>query len=195
MNKVLCVCLVVFSLFTCVSCNESENGSFQNEASEVSEKAVDATITDFKSSVSQNVQKIKKVALQSNYTRSNIYDDNVNVDLKESLKPVLENSKDVLSVYGITEEDLAETFSNDVDANSIILAIAIAQLDIPTTRSHIANCALDALGIPAGLIVGSAKSLTKKAILKAAKKMATRSLGWAGAAIAVVDFASCMDYI
>lgn len=195
MNKVLCVCLVVFSLFTCVSCNESENRSFQNEASEVSEKAVDATITDFKSSVSQNVQKIKKVALQSNYTRSNIYDDNVNVDLKESLKPVLEKSKDVLSVYGITEEDLAETFSNDVDANSIILAIAIAQLDIPTTRSHIANCALDALGIPAGLIVGSAKSLTKKAILKAAKKMATRSLGWVGAAIAVVDFASCMDYI
>ncbi|MDY3333107.1 MAG: hypothetical protein SOW90_05085 [Gallibacter sp.] len=167
MNKVLCVCLVVFSLFTCVSCNESENGSFQNEASEVSEKAVDATITDFKSSVSQNVQKIKKVALQSNYTRSNIYDDNVNVDLKESLKPVLEKSKDVLSVYGITEEDLAETFSNDVDA----------------------------LGIPAGLIVGSAKSLTKKAILEAAKKMATRSLGWVGAAIAVVDFASCMDYI
>lgn len=197
MEKALYVCLVVFSLFTLVSCSESENGSFQDESSEVSKKAVDATIADFKSSVSQNAQKIKGITLRSNYTRANVCDDNAaeNEDLKESLKPVLEKSKDVLSAYGITNEDLEEVFPDDADANAIILAIAIAGTDTLATRSQIVNCALEALGIPAGIIVGSAKTLTKKAILKAAKKLAARTLGWVGAAIAVVDFASCMDYI
>lgn len=199
MNNVLYVCLVVFSLFTLVSCGESEKDAFQNEQSELLEKTIDKTITVFKSSVSNNAQEIKETALRSNYTRADICDNDAasNEELKESLKPVLEKSKDVLNAYGITDEILKEIFSDDVDANSIILAIAIAETDIenPATRSQVANCALDALGIPAGLLVGSAKSLTKKAVLKAARKLATRSLGWVGAAIAVVDFASCMDYI
>lgn len=75
------------------------------------------------------------------------------------------------------------------------MVIADTESTVPNTRSQIARCALDALGIPAAYITGQAKTLTKKAILKVAKKLATRALGWVGAAIAVVDFAACMDYI
>lgn len=199
MKTIVYVCLVAFSLFTLVNCSESEKDVFQNESNEVCEENIDHKLADFKYSISQNAHIIKEAALQSNFTRADISNKEAanNEDLKESLKPVLERSKEVLSAYGITDKNLEEIFSDDAEANAIILAIAIAGTETQafSTRSQIVNCALDALGIPVGLLVGSAKSLTKKAILKAAKKLATRSLGWVGAAIAVVDFASCMDYI
>lgn len=56
------------------------------------------------------------------------------------------------------------------------------------------DCAMDALGIPAGLILGSAKNLTQGALLKAAKKLATRTLGWIGAGIAIYEFGDCMEW-
>ena len=58
----------------------------------------------------------------------------------------------------------------------------------------IVDCALDALGIPAALIVGSAKNLTRAALLKAASKLVSRTIGWISAAIAVYDFGSCMEW-
>jgi hypothetical protein len=63
-------------------------------------------------------------------------------------------------------------------------------------QSRVVDCALDALGIPAAMIMGAvSSSMTKAAVLKAVRKLATRVLGWVGVAIAVVDFASCMDWI
>ena len=53
---------------------------------------------------------------------------------------------------------------------------------------------MEALGVPSELILGSAKNLTTKAILKAAKKLATRTVGWLGAAVAVYEFGDCMNY-
>jgi hypothetical protein len=58
----------------------------------------------------------------------------------------------------------------------------------------LADCALDALGIPASLLVGSAQNITRAALLKAATRLALRLIGWIGAAIAVYDFGSCMDW-
>jgi len=60
--------------------------------------------------------------------------------------------------------------------------------------NSVVDCAMDALGIPAGLIVGSAKNLGRKALLKAARKLATRMLGWVGAGIAVYEFGDCMEW-
>jgi len=58
----------------------------------------------------------------------------------------------------------------------------------------IVDCAIDALGIPAGLIVGSAKDMSRKALIKAAKKLASRTLGWIGLGIAIYEFGDCMDW-
>lgn len=96
---------------------------------------------------------------------------------------------------------MREIFGENSDANSIILSIMVLDATNESTqsRSQLVNCALQALGIPAGMIMGSieggAAAVTGKAILKAAKKIATRTLGWIGAGIAIVEFASCMDYI
>ena len=56
------------------------------------------------------------------------------------------------------------------------------------------DCAMDALGIPAGLLVGSLKEYTRAAIIKAAKKLATRTLGWIGVGIAIYEFGDCMNW-
>lgn len=54
------------------------------------------------------------------------------------------------------------------------------------------NCAISSLGIPLSFIVGSAKSYSIKAILKAARKLATRTLGFIGAAAVVYDLSICL---
>ncbi|HYJ37523.1 MAG TPA: hypothetical protein VEV87_02860, partial [Chitinophagaceae bacterium] len=56
------------------------------------------------------------------------------------------------------------------------------------------DCAMDALGIPAGLLIGSAKELSRTALIKAAKKLATRTLGWIGVGIAIYEFGDCMNW-
>lgn len=53
---------------------------------------------------------------------------------------------------------------------------------------------MEDLGVPSELILGSVKNLTTKAILKAAKKLATRTVGWLGAAFAVYEFGDCINY-
>ena len=56
------------------------------------------------------------------------------------------------------------------------------------------DCAMDALGIPAGLLIGSAKDLSKAALIKAARKLATRFIGWVGVGIAIYEFGDCMNW-
>ncbi len=67
-------------------------------------------------------------------------------------------------------------------------------LTIADDGGDIIDCALDALGIPAGLLVGSAKSLSRAALLKAARKLLTRTIGWIGVGIAIYEFGDCMDW-
>ncbi len=62
------------------------------------------------------------------------------------------------------------------------------------TNPSIFDCAMDALGIPAGLLMGAAKNYTRAALIKAAKKLATRTLGWIGVGIAIYEFGDCMNW-
>jgi len=56
------------------------------------------------------------------------------------------------------------------------------------------DCALEALGVPAAVLVGSEKSLTRAAILKAAISLLSITVSWVAQAIAIYDFGSCMDW-
>ena len=57
----------------------------------------------------------------------------------------------------------------------------------------IVDCALTALGLPAGLVIGTAGKLTTKVILKTAAKLAGKAIGWVALAISVYTFARCVD--
>lgn len=142
---------------------------------------------------------------------------------KESLLSLLEDSKKLLLEYGIDDKFLKEQFGDENNPAIINLGMYILYInkqDSKQTLSEagfnhffsfstfadnnsskdkdkentIVDCAMEALGVPSGLILGSAKNLTTKAILKAAKKLATRTVGWLGAAVAVYEFGDCMNY-
>jgi hypothetical protein len=56
------------------------------------------------------------------------------------------------------------------------------------------DCLLRAAGVTmiVDLINGGIKKLGKKGVLKVLKKVASKYLGWVGAAVAVYEFADCM---
>ena len=68
--------------------------------------------------------------------------------------------------------------------------------DVIHERSQTFDCAMQAIGITAvgELISNGLKSMTKSAVKKVLKKVATRYLGWVGAAIAVYEFGDCMEW-
>jgi hypothetical protein len=137
---------------------------------------------------------------------------------------ILNKSKNALNSLGIDNETIIEEFGSLNNVEIILTSLTAYKidqlnnqgidiidleigynyttdtyLDLNKINSYkmddsIVDCALDALGIPAGLIVGSAKNLGRKALLKAARKLATRILGWVGAAVAIYEFGDCMDW-
>lgn len=142
---------------------------------------------------------------------------------KETLLSLLEDSKKLLLEYGIDDKILKEQFGDENNPAIINLGMYILYInkqDSKQTLSEagfnhffsfstfadnnsskdkdkedtIVDCAMEALGVPTELILGGAKNLTTKAILKAAKKLATRTVGWLGAAYAVYEFGDCMNY-
>lgn len=88
----------------------------------------------------------------------------------------VKHKKEVVNFVDGYNYTLGEFTGNGVQSNSVL------------------DCVMDALGVPAGLITGTAKNLGKKAVIKAVKKLATRFLGWVGAAIGVYEFGDCMGY-
>ena len=142
---------------------------------------------------------------------------------KESLLSLLEDSKKLLLEYGIDDKILKEQFGDENNPAIINLGMYILYINKQDSKqtlseagfnhffsfstfadnnsskdkdneSSIVDCAMEALGVPSELILGGAKNLTTKAILKAAKKLATRTVGWLGAAVAVYEFGDCMNY-
>lgn len=116
----------------------------------------------------------------------------------------LTNPEIVLTALAITRiVDEAESGRNIIDLETGYNYCTDTYIDLNLLNSNnhyysrepsVLDCAMDALGIPAGLLVGSAKSLSQKALLKAAKKLATRTLGWVGASIAIYEFGDCMEW-
>ena len=138
------------------------------------------------------------------------------------LQPLLKDSKKLLLEYGITNDFLKEEFGDENHPGIIELSILFLRVEKSKSKTHHINyasfdfitpflssmstnseedwydCLLRSVGIDAvidivnGKVIGSAavKSLLKKSI----RKIASRSLGWVGAGIAVYEFGDCMDW-
>ena len=143
---------------------------------------------------------------------------------EEEKEIVLKNSIRVFNSQGINNDVIIQEFGSLDNPEIVLTALAMTRIiDVTAEGRHIIDletgynysidvfsdssqfnnslsdpsvfdCAMDALGIPAGLILGSAKNLTQGALLKAAKKLATRTLGWIGAGIAIYEFGDCMNW-
>ncbi|PZX59449.1 hypothetical protein [Hydrotalea sandarakina] len=130
------------------------------------------------------------------------------------VRPVYNQSLSVISAYGITEQDMVEEWGYNYDQELVVeLALSIAAYEALDHEHGLAqvkqslflfntayagdfyNCVKTALGIEALFELWRVRALStyagKKMLLKAIGKVATRSLGWVGAAWAVADFIDC----
>lgn len=134
---------------------------------------------------------------------------------------ILSNSIAVLNSNGITNSQIISEFGSLTNPEIVPTALAVTRIvdeaivgnhiiDLETgynyttgaymdisnfnARQSIFDCAMDALGIPAGLILGTAEGTSTAALIKAARKLASRTLGWIGAGIAVYEFGDCMEW-
>lgn len=195
-NIFLCLSLIIS--FGCTSDDEQEAMSYS-----------------YQSKKEQLLSKIKKSqTVLNSESRGNI---DYTIEEKQAM---LSLSIQLLNSQGISNEIIEDEFENLENPKIVLTALAVSRIidetalgnhiidyetgfnystnsyvNIDGNRSgSIVDCALGALGVPAGLIVGAAGSTSTKALLKAARKLATRALGWVGAAYAIYDFGSCMEW-
>ena len=138
---------------------------------------------------------------------------------KQSLQPTLVKAKNYLRSKGLTDYDIRNLLTADGDGpamseSDLIPAVmqliaeeknqnSFASLNFSNVfiqsahASQIGECAGDALGVAdvvlalsGGLQTSAGKALLKKAI----RKVATRALGWVGAAIFTYEFGDCMGW-
>ena len=137
----------------------------------------------------------------------------------DALEPTIEGAKNYLISKGLTNSDIQNLFTADADGSAmeeynlvpIVMMLVAEEQNTNTTASinfasvfantayasTIGKCAGDALGVSAiaavlqqGVGTAAGKALLKKAI----RKVATRALGWIGAAVFVYEFGDCMDW-
>lgn len=140
-------------------------------------------------------------------------------EAQTSLQPTLIEAKNYLYAKGLTDLDIQNLLAADAEGPAMSesdliplvmqliaeeqnqgLTTNIDYLSLFGTSAHasqIGECAGDALGISAiaavvneGLHTSAGKALLKKAL----RKVASRALGWVGAAIFVYEFGDCMDW-
>jgi hypothetical protein len=140
-------------------------------------------------------------------------------EVKESLQPTLLEAKNYLYANGLTDTDIQYLLAADAEGpamsesdlipvvmqliaekQNLGIAASFNSISIFGTSvraSEIGACAGEAMGLPAiavlineGLSTSAGKALSKKTL----RKVASRALGWAGAAIFVYEFGDCMEW-
>jgi hypothetical protein len=138
---------------------------------------------------------------------------------QQALEPTLIQAKDYLYAKGFTDSDIQFLLAADEEGpamqESALIPIVMQLIAVEQNQnvasnvnylsffgnsahaSQIGECAGDALGISAiaavieqGLHTGAGKALLKKAI----RKVASRALGWVGAAVFTYEFGDCMGW-
>ncbi|TKB99037.1 hypothetical protein [Pedobacter cryophilus] len=138
---------------------------------------------------------------------------------EQLMQPTLIEAKNYLYAQGYTESDIQEVLAADeegpvMEESALIPAVMIlvaeqenlsgstnfnmiTMFGSEARASQIGDCAGDALGVSAvaialqsGLNTSTGKALLSKAI----RKVASRSLGWIGAAIFAYEFGDCMGW-
>lgn len=128
--------------------------------------------------------------------------------------PIYNQSTSVIAAYGITNQDLEDEWGSNYSPELVIkLALSISayeELDAennmakvrsslflanPVYAGELYDCVKTALGIEALYELWHVRALStyagKKLMIQAIGKVATRYLGWVGAAWAVADFVDC----
>jgi hypothetical protein len=142
-----------------------------------------------------------------------------NEDAIKSLKPMVEDSRAYLHAKGVTDEEIDEMLNennadetilvplviaiaeheNNLTAESKTLSLSMGKLPLFAISAYAVDidwgragaCAFDVLGGDVFDALKSSKTISKKVIKLALKKVLKRIMGPVGAAIAVYEFSKC----
>ncbi|MFC3415348.1 hypothetical protein [Algoriphagus hitonicola] len=145
-------------------------------------------------------------------------------ELKLIIEPMVSSGVELLMSYGLTEDEIIYEFGSLTSPDISRAALAVSQLENLANdgytiegfddtdfvisglfvqqayASDIYDCALQAAGVKVLVELASegleegVKKLGKKGVKKLVKKVASRTLGWVGAAVAGYEFGDCMGW-
>lgn len=127
-----------------------------------------------------------------------------NLDESEAmqlLSPHLNNSLTFFYNRGFSQAELINEFGSLDNPNIVAAADGLRKIEAVHPDNNISNrmepdyydCLLRAVGIDAVIELFNGK-VTKEIAKKAIRKVVGRTMGWVGAAIAVYEFGSCMNW-
>jgi hypothetical protein len=138
--------------------------------------------------------------------------------IQSILEPVIHQSAELLKTYGISEDFLEKELGDPDDPRLVLIGVWIARAERAglkaqhTYQAQLADfafffqeitqtedkpewmeCMLVAVGVDA--IIEFAKGNVTEAIAKKAiRKIASRTLGWVGVALALYEYGNCMEW-
>jgi hypothetical protein len=215
-RKLTNMALVGMVLVTLACEEESEPGEYRNVNREIA-------LSDFENALKEGANSIK-VLVESRpqlfypdkeFTMVDKYRDQ---QLQKVLEPAITRSTKLLETYGISKSIIKQELGNPNDPRLALIGLWVAELERrnldarQVNRAQLANlsfffqentlvekepdwmeCMMIAVGVDA--IIEFVKGNVTEAIAKKAiRKIASRTLGWVGVALALYEYGNCMEW-
>lgn len=198
---------------------ESDKEDFQSLEKEEALLKFENVVRDATPKISNLVKEQLKGLSKDEATQKSV-ERRIQVETKRVMMPLVTGTKELLKAYDIDESELQEEFADPTDPRIALVglfllaaengekgtvAINFAQAFGTSSYAHstsafnpavgpsVTDCMIKAVGIDVVLEFVNG-NVTKAIAKKAIKKIATRVLGYIGAAIAVYEFGSCMEW-
>ena len=215
-RKLMHIALVGLAIVGQACVEESESREYRNVNREVAR-------SDFENALKESARSLEELVTsrpQLFYPEKEVtivgkYRDQ---QLKKVLDPVITSSTKLLETYGISESFLEQEMGNPNDPRLALIGVWIAELErhgLDTrhvNHAQLANlsfffeentwieddpdwmeCMMIAVGVDA--IIEFAKgNITEAIAKKAIRKIASRTLGWVGVALALYEYGNCMEW-
>lgn len=184
MKKILFICICFFVLMS--SCdNESVGGNLADNDNEI------IGVTEYLGAVMPDLMFMKQLSENMEITtRSQITELDNNVELKQSVRNLIRESKEFLELNGVIVSDY---FDNENDLRIGLAGLALMQYNnlysTTVTRGagssidYAADCLLKAAGV---------SGLAKKSVAKIIAKTASKLVPYVGVTLFTVELAACL---
>tara|TARA_R110002073_G_scaffold108336_9_gene243611 strand:+ start:44811 stop:45632 length:822 start_codon:yes stop_codon:yes gene_type:complete len=177
--------------------------------------------TDFLNSI-QNVEGLVNISNQYNLELSVSIESNEEIldtytipeqPVIDALQPSIKNAKSYLYSLGLTDVEIENELQGSEDSNLVLVVMSLIDAENKNNSTTAFNyndlfgqsvyamatpqdwydCLLRSVGIDAVVELFNGK-VTKEIAKKAIRKVASRTLGWIGVAIAVYEYGDCMGW-
>lgn len=167
------------------------NGNAQEEQIKISSQ----TLEKYKVICSDVAKKIEKIKTDSKFKEN---PESFEEEIKETTKPLLDVSKELITESGITPRDVVEISQESfTDEQTIVTGLLLysSQTDLTIESNSVGGCIANAV-VGIELHEGFWSSFSnRRTMLRLLGRTLTRALGPIAAALMVYDFVDCMGWI